>query len=223
MKIKVCGMKRNITEVAGLHPAYLGFIFWEGSPRYFEGEMPVMGDNPKKVGVFVNASYGTILEITARYGLHMIQLHGNETPEFCKALRKLLHPRGENIRNTKITKVFSVRDSFDFSVLQSYEQVCDYFLFDTKGLLPGGNGYTFDWTLLSNYPSNTPFFLSGGIGPGELDQIRAFLQRPEAKFCHAIDVNSRFEQQPGFKNTETLEPFIREIQSAGHKSTKNHL
>jgi phosphoribosylanthranilate isomerase len=166
------------------------------------------------VGVFVDAPPSTIIHAVETYGLRLVQLHGSETPGYCEALRKMLPGDSEKPGDFKVIKVFSVRDRFDFNLLQPYEQVCDYFLFDTKGELPGGNGFVFDWRLLKEYPSKTPFFLSGGIGPEELPQLRAFLQGPEARLCHAIDVNSRFELEPGYKITETLEPFIREIQSA---------
>ena len=103
-----------------------------------------------------------------------------------------------------IIKVFSIKDDFDFDVLASYEDVCDYFLFDAKGKLPGGNGYTFDWKVLKNYPSTKPYFLSGGIGLQEIDTLKEFIKKPESKYCHAIDVNSRFEIKPGLKNIVML-------------------
>lgn len=212
MKIKVCGMKHNIPEVASLKPAYLGFIFWEGSPRYFEGLIPNLEAGIKKVGVFVNASLDTICTLVKEHSLQLVQLHGSETPEFCSALREALHAKDNPPDRIAVIKVFSIRDSFDFEQIRQYEAVCEYFLFDTKGELPGGNGYTFDWQLLEGYPSNKPFFLSGGIGPGELPKIREFLNRPEAQFCHAIDVNSGFELAPGNKNTESLKLFINELQ-----------
>lgn len=212
MKIKVCGMKHNVPEVASLKPAYLGFIFWEGSPRYFKGHIPNLQAGIEKVGVFVDASLDAICNIAKAYSLQLIQLHGSETPEFCGALREALNAQGNTHDKIAVIKVFSVRDSFNFKQIGPYEAVCDYFLFDTKGELPGGNGFTFDWQLLEGYPSTKPFFLSGGIGPGELQHIREFLKRPEAQFCHAIDVNSGFELAPGNKNTEILKPFINELQ-----------
>jgi phosphoribosylanthranilate isomerase len=104
--------------------------------------------------------------------------------------------------------VFSIKEEFDFSLLAPFEKVCDYFLFDTKGKLPGGNGYVFDWSVLKDYPSSKPYFLSGGIGLGNSEEITAFLNRPEAKYCHAIDVNSTFEVAPGLKKIEALKEFI---------------
>ncbi|MGB6152213.1 MAG: phosphoribosylanthranilate isomerase, partial [Pricia sp.] len=113
--------------------------------------------------------------------------------------------------NLKIIKVFSVKDSFDFSILKPYEEVCDYYLFDTKGKLPGGNGYTFDWSLLKDYPSTKPYFLSGGIGLEDAKALKEFSQRPQAEYCYAIDVNSKFETKPGLKNIDKLNELIKKI------------
>ncbi|MDT7827839.1 phosphoribosylanthranilate isomerase [Pricia sp. S334] len=235
MKIKVCGMKLNTAEVAELRPDYLGFIFWEASPRYFDGTIPSLPKGITKTGVFVDATINEILDKVQKYGLDAVQLHGSESPEFCKELRvksgaargKSSAARGKSSLSTsleksavatspsesnpRIIKVFSIKDRFDFSILEPYEEVCDYFLFDTKGELPGGNGYAFDWKVLKNYPSTKPFFLSGGIGPGEADSIKAFMQRPESKYCHAIDINSRFEMEPGLKYIEKLENFQKSM------------
>ena len=85
--------------------------------------------------------------------------------------------------------------------------MCDYFLFDAKGKLPGGNGFTFDWSLLKDYPSSKPYFLSGGIGLENVEEIKEFMRRPESKYCYALDVNSKFEEKPGLKNIEKLKEF----------------
>ena len=203
MKLKICGMKLNIQEVAALQPDYLGFIFWEPSKRAFDGNIPELPANIAKVGVFVDAMVEEILKKIKKYDLQVVQLHGKESPEFCMELKK---------KSIKVIKVFSLKDDFDFSVLEPFENTCDYFLFDTKGKLPGGNGYTFDWKVLKNYPSTKPFFLSGGIGLEEVEKIKDFLNSSESKYCHAIDVNSRFELEPGLKNVEKLKEFINSIQ-----------
>ena len=132
----------------------------------------------------------------------MVQLHGKETPELCHHLKNL---------GIDVIKVFSVDETFNFSVLEPYEEVCDYYLFDTKGKLPGGNGYVFDWEVLENYPSTKPFFLSGGIGMENIDDVLTFLYRPESKYCHAIDINSRFEIQPGLKDIEKVKEFKKRL------------
>jgi phosphoribosylanthranilate isomerase len=197
MKLKICGMKypKNILEVGSLLPDYMGFIFWEKSARYFDGEMPNLPKSIQKVGVFVNASLEEILEKIKKYDLQAVQLHGNESVEFCKDLKK-------NTPNlTDIIKVFSILDTFDFAILNPYENVCDYFLFDTKGKLPGGNGTTFDWKVLEKYPSSKPFFLSGGIGIEEMEAVNEILKTNLP--VYAIDLNSKLEIEPGLKNIQS--------------------
>ena len=214
MKIKVCGMKYldNIKEVASLKPDYMGFIFWEPSKRFFEGTLPKLPIEIKKVGVFVDAPLEVVMDMIKLHDLQAVQLHGKENPEFCKQLNVLSGQQLEqSLDKLEIIKVFTIKDDFDFKVLEPYEAVCDYFLFDTKGKLPGGNGYTFDWKLLANYPSEKPYFLSGGIGLEETADIQAFLGIPASKNCQVIDVNSKFEIEPGLKNIDKLKDFIIEV------------
>lgn len=201
MKLKICGMKYqdNIGQVAALQPDYLGFIFHEKSIRNFgENDMPQIPHAIKKTGVFVDAELHEVIDKINFYHLHAVQLHGHESPEYCKQLKAY---------NIEIIKAFSIDNHFNFNDLKPYEPFCDYFLFDTKGKLPGGNGYTFDWTILSQYHSTKPFFLSGGIGLNEVESLLAFLETPESKYCYAIDVNSKFETEPGFKGIEELKNF----------------
>ena len=200
MKLKVCGMRYedNIQLIASIHPDYMGFIFFEGSSRHVSASTPTLPLTIKKVGVFVNASYDRIVEKINTHNLQAVQLHGEETPEFCKSLRAL---------NVEIIKVFSIKNKFNFDVLTPYETVCDYYLFDTKGPLAGGNGYCFDWSVLELYPSKKPYFLSGGIGLKHLDQLQEFKTSVAATYCHAVDVNSKFEIAPAKKNKELLEKF----------------
>lgn len=196
MKLKICGMKYpdNMLEVGSLLPDYMGFIFWQKSARYFDGNMPELPKSIRKTGVFVNENIAVIEEKVTKYDLQAIQLHGQESVEFCAELKTKF---GNSI---EIIKVFSADENFDFSVLKPYESVCDYFLFDTKGKLPGGNGTTFDWKILENYPSTKPFFLSGGIGIAELDSINEISKTNLP--IYAIDINSKFEIEPGLKNVQ---------------------
>lgn len=201
IKLKICGMKyhENIVEISALQPDYLGFIFWEKSIRNMDIEsIPKIQPSIKKVGVFVDASIDEIKTKVNLFQLDIIQLHGNETIAFCKELKKL---------NIEIIKVFSINNFFDFSILKDFIPQIDYFLFDTKGKLPGGNGITFDWKILENYPYEKPFFLSGGIGKTEVDAIKDFFQTEVAKKCIAIDVNSRFETKPAYKSEIKLRKF----------------
>ena len=180
----------NITEVSTLLPDYLGFIFYKKSARYFDGIIPTLPKSIKKVGVFVNETEENIILQIKKHQLDLVQLHGNEPPKVCLNLKK---------QNIAVIKVFSVDDDFDFEVLNKYESVCDYFLFDTKGKLHGGNGETFNWNILQNYTSQKPLLLSGGIGLAEIEQIKK-LTLP----LFAIDINSKFEIEPGLKNTDLL-------------------
>lgn len=210
MKLKVCGMKSNISEVAALAPDYLGFIFWEPSPRFMDTNIPTLSETVKKVGVFVNASPQEILDRTTQFQLDYIQLHGQESPAFCKNLNEML---GDGLADTSnkpgLIKVFAIKDRFNFEELKPYEASCDFFLFDTKGKLPGGNGYAFDWEVLQEYPSEKPFFLSGGIGLSEVPKLKAFIKSKAAAKCHAIDVNSRFEIHAGQKSIDQLKLFMK--------------
>ena len=207
MKLKICGMKyqENITEVAALQPDYLGFIFHEESPRNFDGLIPELSKNIQKTGVFVDKTVEFIANQIEKHKLSAIQLHGHESPEMCRILKST---------NAIIIKVFSIKDTFDFSVLEPYEEVCDYFLFDTKGKLPGGNGYVFNWDVLINYPSTKPFFLSGGIGSEQKEKLKEFINSEASKYCFAIDVNSKFEIEPGLKNIEVLKEFKNNVTSS---------
>lgn len=202
MKLKICGMKypENILEVGSLLPDYMGFIFWEKSARYFDGEMPNLPKSIKKVGVFVDSNLEEILDKIKTYDLQAIQLHGNESVEFCELLKKNIP------KLTEVIKVFSILDTFDFAELKPFDKVCDYFLFDTKGKLPGGNGATFDWKVLKNYSSTKPFFLSGGIGLEEMNAVNEILKTNLP--VYAIDVNSKFEIEPGLKNIELLKLMV---------------
>lgn len=206
MNLKICGMKypKNILEAATLAPDYMGFIFYEKSSRFFKGVIPQLPEKIKKVGVFVNASEVEILDAVETHQLDAIQLHGEESVAFCQALQSLL-TKTYPLKNIEIIKVFLVGDDFNFEMIKPYEAICDFFLFDTKGKLPGGNGFTFNWNLLENYPSTKPYFLSGGIGLEHRDALKLFRNNSISEYCHAIDVNSQFEIQPGLKNKEKLQ------------------
>ena len=194
--------KDNIESVAALQPDYLGFIFYQKSKRHFEGEIPALPAAIKKVGVFVNEELSVINELIKKYDLKGVQLHGDESALFCSELK------ASNKSGLEIIKAFAISENFDFNMLNNYRQVCDYFLFDTKGKERGGNGTLFDWKLLEKYPFDKPFFLSGGIGLAEADRIESFLDSPLSNYCYALDVNSKFESEPGLKKIQELKKFI---------------
>lgn len=194
----------NINAIASLQPDYLGFIFYDKSARFISTEIPNVPKAIKKVGVFVNASADTVVTTVLKNNLQAVQLHGEEAVDYCKTIK-------EQLPNIEIIKVFSIKDEFNFDVLEPFETVCDYFLFDTKGKLPGGNGYTFNWNILKKYPSTKPYFLSGGIGDSEIEPILEFSTSKASKYCYAIDVNSKFEIEPGLKDFERLEQFKKQL------------
>ena len=203
MKIKVCGMRdhENLQELLQLPINYVGLIFYNKSKRFVENKLPNLNFQGKeKVGVFVNESLEYILEKSQQYDFVTIQLHGSESTAFCKELKE---------KNFKIIKAFSVGDEFDFSKTKKYEPFCDYFLFDTKGKLPGGNGYTFDWKILKNYEGGIPFFLSGGINSSHINILKGL----KINQLHAIDLNSGFEIEPALKDISLLKKFIEDVRN----------
>ena len=215
LKIKVCGMRdpENILGVVAALPDYLGFIFYPRSKRFVGFEplpevLDAVPESVKKVGVFVDETPEKVLEIYLNWKLNVVQLHGHETPQYCR-----------QIHNSGITvfKAFSVDKSFGFDSLKAYSSVCDYFLFDTKGHLPGGTGQKFNWQLLENYSGNVPFFLSGGIGPADLEAVISF-RHPQ---LFGIDINSGFEISPGIKDEEKVIQFIKAIKRSNTK-TQSH-
>lgn len=202
MIFKVCGLKdpENIKQTAALKPNYMGFIFYPQSKR-FVGEdflMPSIPSEIKKVGVFVNASAAYIIDKIDQYKLDLIQLHGDEKPDFCEVFNHLI----------PVIKAFGIDESFDFKNLEAYKESCTYFLFDTKTAEYGGSGNKFDWKILEKYDKSVPFFLSGGIGLEEIEKVQS------SKFkVHALDVNSKFEIETGIKDIKKLKQLADELSS----------
>ncbi|WP_447638024.1 phosphoribosylanthranilate isomerase [Flavobacterium microcysteis] len=194
-------LQENIKEIGKLSPDFLGFIFYEKSARYFEGEIPEINPDIKKVGVFVNAPIEEILQKSQQYALDYVQLHGDETPEFCAKV--------ENSVTSKVIKAFALDVHFDFSILEPYQNSCSYFLFDTKGQHFGGNGTTFDWSILKKYTLPKDYFLSGGIGLETTKKLSDFLKSDYSEKCIALDLNSRFEDNPGLKNSSKINEFMQ--------------
>ncbi len=223
MIIKVCGMREteNIHEVEQLfthrsssftlHPSpftpLMGFIFWPKSSRYVSERPAYLPSKCKRVGVFVDASIEDIRQHVADYALDYIQLHGQESPAFIQSLRSL---HGDSIA---IIKAFNIATADDLAQTKPYEGIVDYFLFDTKARQVGGNGTKFDWTVLAGYVGDTPFLLSGGIGPDDVERLRALrvLDGFPVEKCAGIDLNSRFELAPGLKDIQQLKTFIQAL------------
>ena len=205
MKIKICGLKfeSNILGLSKLEPDYMGFIFWEKSKRLVIGSTPNLSQTKiKKTGVFVNADFEKIRDKVRVHKLEAIQLHGLESPEFCEKIKNL---------GVEIIKAFSIDENFTFNILEKYELCSDYFLFDTKGKSPGGNGISFDWEILRNYKYEKKFFLSGGIGIESINAIKKIKNLSLPLFC--VDINSRFELNPGEKNIELIKSFKNSLEN----------
>jgi len=211
IKLKICGMRdaENIQGVTALSPQYMGFIFYRKSPRFVGDDfvMPAISPSIKKVGVFVNETTEAILNAASRHDLTLIQLHGHETPEQCRDLKA---------KGLGVIKVFSVGEDFDWSVVQPYKPVSDFFLFDTKGKYYGGNAQAFDWSQLQQYDQEIPFFLSGGLSPENIDDV-ALLKDMN---LYALDVNSGVEDSPGVKNTSKIESVLKKLKSLSDLNPK---
>lgn len=208
MKIKVCGMRNgeNLSSLIALKPDFVGFIFYNKSKRYVD-EFPQIKfpENIKKVGVFVNETPQEVIKKVNEFDLDCIQLHGNETPEYISQLRLL--EIGSKPFSKEIIKAFSVDENFDFKITNSYENVCDYFLFDTKGKDYGGNGVKFNWVILQNYLGKTPFLLSGGISKDDTEELKGI----NHKALVGVDINSGFEIKPALKNINDIKEFKKKL------------
>ncbi len=207
--VKVCGMREaaSLATVAGLGPDFLGFIFAPASPRYAGHTLTpdlVQGlpDRVRRVGVFVNETTETILATACRFGLHFAQLHGQEPPAQCAALRAA---------GLRVIKAFGVGEAFDFAVLTPYVPHCDYFLFDAQGPAPGGNGRVFDWRVLREYDLPVPYLLAGGLRPEHAPVLQA-LRLPGLA---GVDVNSGVETAPGVKDPDRVLAFLDGLGPAG--------
>ena len=206
MIVKVCGMSDavNIRLAEQLNIDWMGFIFYPPSPRYVDHRPDYLPERQQRVGVFVNADESFILSRISLFGLQLLQLHGHETPQQCRALRE--------ISGLPLIKAFSVRSAADVAETRHYEGAADYFLFDTPTPGVGGSGRSFDHSLLDHYTGATPFLLSGGLGPNSADNILS-LHHPQMV---GIDLNSRFETAPGIKSIHRLQQFLQSLGQAAH-------
>ena len=207
MIIKVCGMREaeNIASIALLKPDFMGFIFYSFSSRDVSTSLlkEIVDKVPKdikKVAVFVNENLENVLSIIKEYGFSCVQLHGNESVEYCKSIKET---------GISVIKVFSIQTSLDFDLIEKYDDVADYYLFDTKSPKHGGTGQKFDWTLLENYRSQKPVLLSGGINSEDVQQVKDIVEK--FPFIKGLDLNSKFEISPAIKDSDKLESFIRAV------------
>jgi phosphoribosylanthranilate isomerase len=210
MRIKVCGMTstEQVMQLDSFGVEFAGFIFYPKSPRYVFRHLSrpeikkIKGQHINKVGVFVNAPVEELLQTVDECGLHLVQLHGDETPKYCEKVADYVG----------VIKAFRLRE--DDQVLwkvKDYQEIADMFLFDTDGMGYGGTGKKFNWSMLKGLNIGKPFFLSGGIGPDDIAELAAFAKDPVAKNLFSIDVNSKFETIPGLKDMQAVEKFVKEI------------
>jgi phosphoribosylanthranilate isomerase len=220
MIVKVCGMRdgENIRQVEELGVDWIGLIFWPNSPRNVTmipthaGIIPDRAPSnlpglkrTARVGVFVDEMAQNIITRAVNFKLDLIQMHGHETPTLIRNLRATLDP---DIRpGIQFIKAISVSSRDDIATYKDYEDCVDYFLFDTRCKTVGGSGEHFDWSILEAYDGEKPFLLSGGIGPDDAERIKAF-RHP--KFV-GIDLNSRFEKEPGLKDVDALRTFLSKL------------
>lgn len=203
LKIKVCGMKsqENINEASKLGIDLMGFIFVESSSRFLK-EPVIPPGNVLKVGVFKDSEDSFILKNVFNYNLDFIQLHGQESPDFCKQIKE--------DTNLKIIKAISVDKQIDNQQLQNYSPFVDFFLFDTRtGNKTGGTGRKFNWEIINSYKLNKPFFLAGGINKNDAEEINKLTNES----LYGIDLNSGFETEPGLKDINKLAHFLKELEN----------
>jgi len=208
MRVKVCGMMQpeQVAELESSGATFAGFIFYPKSPRYIFKQMSLLQlkkiKNINKVGVFVNAPVEEVLHMVDECGLHMVQLHGDESPRYCERIADYI----------SVVKAFrlSENDSIEW-MIKPYMDVCDMFMFDTMGAGYGGTGKKFDWNQLKNVTIGKPYFLSGGIQPDDVDKLKEFAKEPSSKALFAVDINSKFEVSPGVKDMEKVKTFIKEL------------
>ncbi|MBL1222741.1 phosphoribosylanthranilate isomerase [Chryseobacterium sp. L7] len=204
-KLKVCGLTKldQIQELISMKTDFLGFIFYEKSPRYVLNHLELKDiakiNHPGKTGVFVNEDIDNIIRISENAELNLIQLHGDENEDFILELKQKLHP------DVKIIKVIRMGSNNGETRKKTEEKInsgrlmVNYFLFDTDSKAFGGTGKQFDWTLLDEMEIPLPYFLSGGISEGNIENISLLKQKP-----YAIDINSKFEIDPGNKDIEKI-------------------
>lgn len=193
----------NIVDLAQLKPDYMGLIFYPQSKRFAgnpdKSVLSSLPDSIKLTGVFVNEKIEEIIQKVDEYDLNAVQLHGSESDLFCKQLRDMLNLRMP-IKKIEIIKAFGIFPGFDFNELKPFNDVVDYFLFDTKTAAHGGSGIMFDWKILDQYKGQKPYFLSGGLSPENIPEISNL----GLEYLYGIDLNSKFELEPGLKDINSL-------------------
>ncbi len=208
MRVKVCGVTQlqQAEELEQLGASFAGFIFYPKSPRYVFRHITTTQLKKErtlnKVGVFVNAPATELLTMVDECGLHMVQLHGDETPKYCEKIADYI----------SVIKAFRLTENMNIEwMIRDYMEVCDMFLFDTEGVGYGGTDKKLDWNMLKDITVGKPFFLSGGIGPGDANLLKEFSSEPVARGLFAVDINSKFETSVGVKDMAKVKQFIDQL------------
>ena len=205
-KLKACGLTQinQIQELISLKVDFLGFIFYERSPRFVLNYLSLKEiseiKHSRKVGVFVNESIKAIVEIASEAQLNIIQLHGDEDDRFILKLRQLI---GENIQIIKVIRIGNQNAEELQKTINQQPLTNNYLLFDTDSQAFGGTGKTFDWNILNEIEIPIPYFLSGGISLENIHQLKSINHQP-----FALDINSKFEFEPGNKDLEKIKKII---------------
>ena len=208
MRVKVCGMTlpEQLEQLGGMGVTFAGFIFYPKSPRYVFKHLTTSQirkeNSVNKVGVFVNAGIEEVLHMVDECRLHMVQLHGDETPKYCEKIADYV----------SVVKAFRVSENDNLEwMIRPYMDVCDMFMFDTMGAGYGGTGKKFNWSMLKDATIGKPFFLSGGIEQGDEEKLKEFANLPVGKALFAVDINSKFEISPGIKDMEKVKEFVTNL------------
>jgi phosphoribosylanthranilate isomerase len=211
MKLKVCGntLPEQVNALDEMGVTLAGFIFYPKSTRYMRQKitpekMKQIKGKIAKVGVFANATYEELMKTVDEYRLDMVQLHGDESPKYCEKIADYI----------SVIKAFRLSDGDSIEwMTRHYQEVCDFFMFDTLGAGYGGTGKKFDWTVLQKSPPVKPYFLSGGIEQGDEERLKEFAKTPAGEKLFAIDINSRFEVGAGIKDMKKIKEFVKALNS----------
>ncbi|MEN9569922.1 MAG: hypothetical protein RL172_1153 [Bacteroidota bacterium] len=208
MRVKVCGItqQEQLNQLSHIGATFGGLIFYPKSQRYVLRHMTTSQikkeNNLNKVGVFVNAAVEEVLQMVDECRLHMVQLHGDESPKYCEKIADYI----------SVVKAFRISENDNIGWrIKDYMDVCDMFLFDTEGAGYGGTGKKFNWDKLKEATIGKPYFLSGGIEPADVERLKNFREQPEARALFALDINSKFELMPGVKDMELVKKFIADL------------
>ena len=197
MNIKVCGITsmKQLQQLDGLEVDFAGLNFYKNSVNYVvdrisKSELLNADLDIKKVGIFVNADFDEIMQVVEDYSLDIVQLHGDETPHLCEQV-------SNEVETIKTFRIDHKSETLIDYILKDYDEVCDYYLFDTDAKPAVGDNLKLNnWKQIAESKIEKPFFLSGGIGVDDIAKVKGF-KHPD---YYAVDINSKVEKEPGVKD-----------------------